>query len=72
MNNLFDSDFIIIIGGLILLVSIENINPYIVFLGGIMIIIASIYKIIILYYDTKINKAQYRKLMQEWDSTQLV
>lgn len=65
MNNFFDTDFIIIIGGLIAITTIEKINPYVAFFGAIIVIIAGIYKIINLYYSTKKIKEELKKLKQE-------
>lgn len=65
MNNFFDLDYIIIVGGLIAITTIEKINPYIVFFAAIIAIIAGIYKIINLYYGTKKIKEELKKFKQE-------
>lgn len=64
MNNFFDIDFIVIIG-IILFVSLKEINPYLEFLLLIIAIIAGIYKIIQLHYSTKKTKEELKKLKQE-------
>jgi len=62
MNNFFDIDFIVIIG-IILFISLKEINPYLEFLLLIIAIIAGIYKII--QYSTKKTNEELKKLKQE-------
>mgnify|MGYP001570547496 FL=1 len=62
MNNFFDTDYLIIVVGIILLITIEDLNPYVIFFGSIVIIIAGIYKIILIHYNIRKTKEELKKL----------
>lgn len=61
MNNFFDNDFLVMIGYILLVTLFENLNPWVVFIGGILVIIAAIYKIIDLHLSIKERKKRLRK-----------
>lgn len=62
MNNFFDTDYLIIVVGIILLITIEDLNPYVIFFGSIVIIIAGIYKIILIHYNIRKTNEELKKL----------
>ena len=61
MNSFFDNDFLVMIGYILLVTLYKNLNPWVAFIGGILIIIAAIYKIIGLHLSIKERKKRLRK-----------
>ena len=61
MNSFFDNDFLVMIGYILLVTLYENLNPWVVFIGGILVIIAAIYKIIDLHLSIKERKKRLTK-----------
>ena len=61
MNIFLDNDILFIIAFLLLNLLIENLNPYITFFGGIIIVIVGIFKIIDLYFSIIERKNKLKK-----------
>ena len=61
MDRFFDTDFLYIVG-LILLISLSDINPYMVFFGSLIAIIAGLFKIVSLYYNIQKTREELKEL----------
>ena len=61
MDRFFDTDFLYIVG-LILLISLSDINPYMVFFGSSIAIIAGLFKIVSLYYNIQETREELKEI----------
>ena len=61
MDRFFDTDFLYIVG-LILLISLSDINPYMVFFGSLIAIIAGLFKIVSLYYNIQKTREELKEI----------
>ena len=61
MDRFFDTDFLYIVG-LILLISLSDINPYMVFFGSLMAIIAGLFKTVSLYYNIQKSREELKEI----------